>query len=253
MILQHRTDGTLRVFTQHDHGLCCGELAHAWRGAGAPLSLALALVVAMHDVAWTELDDLANITPDALPFDDEAGLPRDFQTLGLTDKIALYGEGIDLLERMHPYAGLLMSFHYAFFIPAERAPEFTAHEQRRRARLADALGLDAPDAPAVLEDFARLKFFDLISLYSCLAAPGAVDARRPFWIRDELKLGEETFALGWRGEDVLTMAPFCFDAPVEAPIAYRDLPTQTFEDAAAFLAAWRGAPAQTWALRVARA
>ena len=62
MIIQTRQE-TLRFITQHDHGLLAGEIAHAWRRpSGAALSAPLVRAIALHDLAWGPIDDLAGAT-----------------------------------------------------------------------------------------------------------------------------------------------------------------------------------------------
>lgn len=241
MLIQHRLDGTLRIFTQHDHGQLSGELAHAWRGPGAPLSMACVLAVAMHDLGWAEADAFGERDADQIAFDEEAGLPHDFLTMSIEDKLPIYAQGVELSAKMHAWAGLLQSHHYAAFLPRDKAPSFVDREADRREHLAADLGLEGPEDEEVLRDYERLKFFDLISLFVCMAAPGADPERCPGWISSTMEIEGHSYEFDWDGDE-LRMSPWPFEAPVDLTLPYRRLERARFADAADFRLAWQEAP-----------
>jgi hypothetical protein len=243
MIVQTRSR-TLRLIRQHDHALASGRLAHDWVGFGAevrPLAHEAVLGITLHDVGWLEADGSPRLDPDT-------GSPVGFETFPDDDRRRLYTHGLDLVERIHPYAALLGSLHYARF----RMPEgFLAAERARQDRLRERLGPDASDDTRVRSDLACLVLMDDLSLVACCAPPATVEA--PDWLAPE-RVGHRRdgtrFTLGWRGETELVLDPFPFRAPVRLRIPCRDLPRERFADAAALARAWDAAPRATHAVDV---
>lgn len=248
MLLQRREGGALHVFSQHDHGLLSGELARRWHEPSR-LSLSTSLAIALHDIGWQPLDAIEGRDPATLAFDPARGQPHDFLTLPSAYKIPAYEAGISRVEAIDPYAGLLLSHHFSAFVSAEYAA-FTAREAARRARLATALNLDAPDTPEVLADFERLKFFDLLSLYICLSAPGALPEHLPPWLPDRYTCDGTTYTLGWLEPGVLAMRPFGYTEPRSLQILHRALHVSRFEDARDFLDHAQRAPLTPWSVRI---
>lgn len=249
MLLQTREDGELYVFAQHDHGLLSGELARRWYAPDA-ISQSSLLAIALHDIGWRALDALDDTrAPETLAFDAGAGLPHDFLTLPSAHKMPAYEAGISQVAAIDAYAGLLLSHHFSAFVPGAYAA-FAASEAARRERLAEALGLEAPDAPEVLVDFERLKAFDMLSLYLCLSAPGARPEGLPSWLSARWRCDGREHMLAWRAPGVLAMTPFGYTAPQEVQILRRTLPVSRFDDARDVLAHARRAPLTPWRVRL---
>lgn len=262
MLVQVRSDGQLRLFRQHAHALAAGELAFAWAGPerdGDPLSFELVLATALHDLSWRELD--------RRPLRDErTGRPVAFDEYPLAPKLEAYARGLNELEAIHRYAGLLGSRHYTSFpdVRAADSPdakEFVAAERARRARLWRELDLeeatptDGPwesvseDEPAVSRDLDYLQLFDGLSIFVCLTPPSARAGDRPEWVERLRHLetpGGSLLHLTWMEDDVLHVDPFPFRGPVELRLRYRELPTDSFPDQDALDAAWDAAPDEDW-------
>lgn len=266
MIVQARTDG-LRLVRQHDHALAAGELAHAWRRtASGPLPFRLVAAVGLHDVAWRELDRRPRLDP-------ETGRPHAFDTYPLGPKLRAYAAGLDEMEEVDPWIGLLGSLHYTSFLEEEAAPRFLAAERERRGRLKarlrerretgpeDGAGRRPGEAGPGVGDGTRrirrhlrwLKFFDGLSLRLCLAPPAVPDEALPGWLDREAPLtspdGGELAPL-WRGEGRVELGSAPLAGPVELELPVRDLPRRSYPDAPALEAAWREAPERIWRLRV---
>ncbi len=250
MVLQPRQDGTLRAFTQHDHGLVSGHLAHHWRAHGAPLAMELVLAITMHDYGWEDIDDIAAQDTDAIPFDEEAGILRGFTNLPTTFKLPLYAHGIREARAMHPYTGLLLSHHFSAFIPDEEYPEWTEQQRALRAECADLLGLSAPRCAEVLRDYEALKFFDLLSLYLCLAAPEAVPEAKPAWIPDAFEWLGHTTTMAFKDAETVSLDPFPYDAPIQFDLPYREFPRTSWPDAAALKQDWKDSQIHLWHITV---
>lgn len=280
MIVQPRSD-RLRLVRQHDHALAAGELAHAWRPDSGPLPFRLVAAVGLHDVAWRELDDRPRLDP-------ETGRPHAFDTYPLGPKLRAYAAGIDEMEAVDPWIGLLGSLHYASFLDGGAARRFLASERERRERLRAKLrgrraggagagegeaaprgggGAEEGGAPAGTGGGGRgagvegrlrrhlrwLKFFDGLSLRLCLAPPAVADDALPAWIDRDAPAtppaGQE-LTPRWSGEGRVDLGPAALAGPVTLEVPFRDLPRLGYDDADALEAAWRGARERTWRLRV---
>lgn len=243
-MLVQRRGRTLRLVRQHDHAMAAGRMAHAWRGLGprgrrgpadgpgaagagsdgGRLPFRLVLAVALHDVAWRELDRRPRLDP-------ERGRPFGFDEHPLAEKLEAYRRGLDEMEAVDPWLGLLGSLHYASFVGEDGAGAFLRREESRRRRLRAALaareagggprregptpdgggGRDEDDREGgargdaagrvAARDVGRdpggrvlrrarrwlrwLKFFDGLSLRLCLASPDVPEASVPPWMERE--------------------------------------------------------------------
>lgn len=269
MIVQVRREG-LRLIRQHDHALAAGELAHAWRTASGVLPFRLVTAVGLHDLAWRELDREPG-------YDPETGRPLAFDSYPLGPKLRAYGAGIDEMEAVDPWIGLLGSLHYSSFLDDEAAPRFLASERKRQDRLRKRLaGRSGAEDPGIGREVARegeaippdagrgppasperhlrwLKFFDGLSLRICLSPPAVPDAGLPSWLHRRGVLsspGGDRIAPRWQGDDRVELGSAPLAGPVTLEIPVRDLPERSYPDADALERAWRESRPRTWRLRV---
>lgn len=236
-MLVQRREGALRLITQHDHALAAGEMAARWAGRSgreaAPFLLAAA--VGLHDVAWRRLDRVPLLDP-------ETGRPCSFDAHPLGPKLSAYRSGLDTMEAVDPWIGLLGSLHYASFLDHDRAPEFLEREVRRRARLRE--GLERAGRPVdegrLARHLAILRLLDTLSLAVCLTGPGAVgDGDRP-WLRGPFGgPGDERYDVAWHDRGRMTVEPFPLREPVDLEIPFRTLPAGPWETQGALAADWR--------------
>ena len=176
-----REDGDqLILVRQADHGLLSGWLAAAWGASpwAVPEPYDSAVVGArLHDMAWTPFDEALPLRPD--------GRPYAFHEVSRTVTTRLYTRGIDAVEAIDGYAGLLTSLHFSGFLtshwdwlhagrPTELAEEeraaverFVEQEQARQARLRDQLGVDAAHDRQLMCNYFWLQLWDRISLDVC--------------------------------------------------------------------------------------
>jgi hypothetical protein len=246
MILQNRED-SIRCIRQHDHGLLSGEFARAW---SSDFSLELLLAIALHDLAWGAHNALDQHDPAWIPFNEEKGRVHDFITMPGERKLEVYQPGHDIYEAIHPYVGLLLSLHYGSFFPDN--PTYAAYLEdleARKSRLCAQLGYESAQDARVQRDWERLKFFDLLSLFVCLRAPGSRLEDAPVWIKGELELEGESIAMGWASEDVLEVSGWP-GRGLRFELPYRDVPMRRYRDATDFVSAWSGATERVWTLRV---
>lgn len=238
---------TTRIFTQHDHGIISGEVAHHFIDPthGKRLSLALVTAITTHDLGWDHIDDFITQPAESIPFTREHGA-LDFLRLPYDHKIPLYLDGIARCEAIHPYAGLLISLHYTAFLDPTRYADIITSERTRRIRLAEQLDYTDELDPRILDDYERLKFFDLISLFICMRAPLHDDSACPGWISPKMTLLGRDYTFSWQDPHTLTMDPFPFEEPLELTLPYRDLPNEALDTPERFKQAWAEASTQRW-------
>ena len=166
----------LVLVRQADHGLLSGWLAAAW-GAPPwqqPEPLRSTVVGArLHDLAWTPFDEELHCRPD--------GQPLAFIEVDRSTTTGFYTGGLDAVQAIDPYAGLLGSLHYSGFYtshwgwqhwarPSELEPvleRFVAHELERQARLRRQLDMGPEDERRLSRNYFWLQLWDRISLDIC--------------------------------------------------------------------------------------
>lgn len=176
-----REDGDeLVLVRQTDHALLSGWLAAAW---GAPPWAeprprdSCVAAARLHDLPWAAYDEALPCRPD--------GRPYAFHELPRTVTTGLYRRGLDAVEAIDPYAGLLASLHFSGFFtnhwgwrhalqPPSLASEegqaisaFVEHELARQRRLRDRLGVDATRDRELMCGYVWLQLWDRISLDVC--------------------------------------------------------------------------------------
>jgi len=244
-MLVQRRDTELLVFTQHDHGISCGELLRRWSAPGPPPERRhlVELATALHDIAWTGEDATPRFNP-------QTGQPYDFTDLPVEMKAAFYKEGIDISERTHPYVGLLQSLHYGPFMPEDQAPGFRASEEARQGRLRKRLEDEGFDLSGVAADLATLRGIDVLSLYLCVAQPGSRPDTIPRWLPPRFDVWGQDYALVWNGEAEVRIDPFPFKSEWLLTVPHRRLAAYRFESAEALESMWGSAPNTLWTLRI---
>lgn len=253
MVVQPR-DNVYRCFLQHDHALVSGEAAARWVGdCGRRPDAVTCMAVATHDIGWT-VDDRRPV------FDPERQRPYDFMTAPADERLAVYRRGIDEMEALHPYAGLLGSMHFSAFVTPEEDPAFVAEETARRARLRAVIERGVAGTGARLEhaeeDYALLRAMDLLSLVVCLSAPGSDPTAYPRWIHAPLTVSGRARAMRWddaAAEPTLRVEAFPFDGTFTLEVPYRDIPRRAYPDSAALDRAWDAATTGVLAVRIAPA
>jgi hypothetical protein len=172
-----RRDGEdLVLVRQADHALCSGWLAAAW---GTPPWQppeprdSTILGARLHDLAWTPFDEQLRLRPD--------GQPYAFFEVDRSISTSFYLRGLDAVEAIDPYAGLLGSLHYSGFYtshwgwqhwarpsgPEEVVDSFVAHELLRQARLRWQLGLGPVEERRLACNYFWLQLWDRVSLDIC--------------------------------------------------------------------------------------
>lgn len=244
MLVQFRRDGRLRLFRQHHHALLAGELASTWSGIGrepAPLPFDLVLAVGLHDLSWRELDRVPT-------WNGETGRPAAFHELPVDEKVAAYLDGLDTVERIHPYSALLGSLHYTSFPDVRDVASLQEPEAKRQERLREELRLGEAEESRLDRHLAYLQFFDALSIFLCLSPPSATTEGQPRWVDEVRHLDTpegEHVHLTWWDDDVIHVDPFPFRESLEVSLPYREI-EGSVDGAEALAEAWEAAATEAW-------
>ena len=170
MIVRPLPDGFLCI-RQLDHAALSGVLARAWGGRVPPLAprAPVELAIARHDAGWAEFDREPVWNP-------ATGLPHTYRTYPDSDALEVAERSVAIVGAEDPYAGWLVSRHFASFHAGSEAPAarmwVTAQVGHRAALLSRAWPQVGREAlhPHVLEaNFDWLQLLDALSLAVCEA------------------------------------------------------------------------------------
>lgn len=246
MLIQRRADG-LRLFTQHDHAIVSGQMALNWSrgpsGGDGRLRPDLVQAVGLHDFAWHSVDQRPRLNS-------ATGRPHDFLDYPVADRLVVYRAGLDALEAIHPFAAHLVSRHYCAFAGMEAHEAFQSAEQTRRARLAAMLGERLGSSTRADGDLWLLQFFDLLSLYLCLAPPSAEREGLPDWLTPRSCPDGTPLRITWRDESEVAFEPSPWRGELRLSIPYRDLPARRFSDEPGLRDGYANAEPRRWTLRL---
>jgi hypothetical protein len=234
-VLVQQREGSIRLVRQNDHALLSGRLAAQWIGDGdTPPDFDTVLAIALHDLSWADADREPRFDPDT-------GGVVDFTSWSDPDREPLQTAGLDLVERVSPFAALLGSLHYERFLDPDEFPDFAAGEKRRQQRLGKECGL-APDDPRVEAGRRLLRHLDVLSLLICLTGPGTTDA--PGWLTPErvgVRPDGERYDPRWTDEGTLVCDPFPFAGRFTVAYPWREL-EPPFASEQDLSDAWAAAP-----------
>ena len=228
MLIRKTIDDRFECITQEQHAFASGLLAAAWQRTR--LDPHLVQVIGVHDTPWRRADQ-------GLLFDEATGLPHDFITYPMDQKVHMYSEGLDEIEEIDPLAAYLVSLHYTTFSGTRDHEPLTRPEQARRERLERFVGddVDVDDA------LGWIKFFDILSLYLCLTGPRAEPGSIPRWLDGD---GWQTspdgaeLALEWRDDRTLSLQAWPFvEDELRVPLRMRVFDSR-FSNASDMRRAW---------------
>ena len=168
MIVRPLPDGLLCI-RQLDHAALAGALARAWGGEMPALRPREPVVLAIerHDAGWD--------APDRSPvLDPDTGRPYTYRTCPLEAALAVADRSVAELGAADPYAGWLVSRHFASFHAGSEAPAARTWVTAQVGERAELLSRAAPRVgrealhPHVLEaNFDWLQLLDGVSLAAC--------------------------------------------------------------------------------------
>lgn len=263
MILQPCPGGLL-VFRQTDHALLSCAFADAWGNEEFPAYPhrdRVLVAAARHDDGWAEWE--------LAPRLGDAGEPVDFIRVPVSEHVAIFRRGIDLVEQEDAYAGCLASLHgerlYTRpFRPGmqprienltgdalDEARAYVGHERVRQQRLISALAHAAgvhPDQTAsdLDEAWRLLQVWDRLSLFVCMQplGSGATADLPPVRARG----ADTTITVRTISPGRIEVDPYPFTRPgAEFELTVYRVHGERWSDEAAYRRAWRSAKTRTLA------
>ncbi len=183
------TDAPHFIIAMHQHTTFAGMLAANYGNhefVGLEPAEPMQFVVDHHDEGWSDLDASA-------PQDPTSGLPYNLTQTPLPQIISTSAGSPAFNETHHPFSGIISSMHtYGLYhgryglsdkiflnsIPTElrsQADTMLATEQARQARLTTKLKETNPEYASrefLFHAYKQLQFFDTLSLYMHMSAPG---------------------------------------------------------------------------------
>jgi hypothetical protein len=218
MIIRENTN-SYDLITQHDHGILSGEIAYHWGNEHFPkATFEQILAATYHDFGWFEKDSQPI-------WDNENNRPYDFINYPTSKKLGIYTDGINHLEKLHPYCALLTSLHYCSFFHQRKDSDvqhFIVTEKRRQSRLMKTVPLER-----IQDELSFLKLCDDLSLYVSLNEPGINKQSEHPWYKNGVTYRnnkeEIVFHLKWENETDISISPFPFKQEWSTTIRYKTL------------------------------
>lgn len=254
MIVRERANDIVMI-TQHDHARISGKLASYWKDdlfKGQPERASVELAINEHDRAW--------ISVDSKPFwNDKSKLPYSFTDLPNEPKLVLYKHGLDEVEEMNAYAGLLCSQHYTHFTKGDSSKasaRFVENEEIRQNRIRRVVNVDEASFPF---HFDLLKFCDNLSLYMCLNEPGTSKDNEHYFFENGLPV-PSTFSF-FRGNKLdirfwdsqtITMSEFPFNETLVIQLPQKVVNKEQISKEG-IIAAYEQAPVETIEIKIKEA
>src|SRR5690606_4780986 len=241
----------LFLITQPHHAAITCHFAGHWRVTaflGFDMLEAVLFTISEHDHCWRKAD--------AAPlFDPAAGRPWSFDDYPEEEKIGLYRNGLDTMEKANPYAAWLCSRHFGSFFKLARTDsgrKYFLHENVRQDRLRDQLSKKGVDLKAGDFHFHLLQFCDNLSLFVCLNQAGL--NQHPWFLdgfagSDQLRIGPGVLNATWENPETLMIRPFPFDDEFTIDLEYRVLPSG-LSSQKELDQRWETAPVQIQTIRI---
>lgn len=234
MIIREQEDHFIMI-EQHEHARLSGAIAKHLKSdyfVRKDSRGDVIFAIFEHDRGWIRLD--------ASPIWNELEkAPFYFVNYPYAVKLKMYQVGIEEVERVNPYAGYLVSYHFSSFPDIKNGTDlfsitFMQEEQQRQNRLR--LKLNLTSEMEIKQHYRLLGLCDDLSLYVCLNEPGVHKEEEHPWFREGLgKLilpsgGDESIQAYWRDERTIDVQPFPFSDSFEAELSYRRVAKKHIQD-----------------------
>ncbi|WP_416150640.1 DUF3891 family protein [Salipaludibacillus sp. HK11] len=231
MIIREESD--IIFIEQHEHALISGQFINKWREnlfTGLEWKPSVEYAVSNHDRSWIPLDRKFMYLP-------EKDSLASFIDFPLKKKIEAYEAGIEQLLKEDPYAGYLISCHYASFFKDKEDPlsaKFINHERIRQDKILKRIFKQEKKFTREIRDFHfdLLQFCDNLSLYLCMNRWGAKKNEEVTWFKDGFTqqlatLDKKRVYANWESETTISLNPFPFEKErVHVSIPYKRLTKQ---------------------------
>lgn len=216
----------IECIKQHDHAYISGEVAKHWL---EPVQSEVYVAVLEHDRAWIPLDQI-------IKYDADRGLPHDFISYPLENKLTAYTRGLDEVQEKSLYAALLCSKHYCSFFSGSitektEVQEFLEQEQKRQQEICESVEINAKQ---LAEDFKLLQFCDDLSLYVCMNNPGITKSEEVSWFKNgfpqSFSFAPNGIQAKWVDDKQVSLDPFPFVEPLTISFSVYSLPMSLLEE-----------------------
>src|SRR5690625_1594605 len=244
MIIRERLDSFVMI-DQHHHASLSGKLFDNLKSLYTlqekTLHLALRHAIYYHDVGWIPFD--------LHPFwDDQSQAPYSFITFPNSVKVVLYQSGIDTVQEVNAYAGLLCSEHYRRFLNKDYTSfpkKFVHNEKIRQNNLIHTFEQFNYDTFQL--HYEVLQFFDNLSLYLCLHEPDTNEDDIHYFFKNGITLpklfGCEKLQLFWDNTSVV-LDKALFHKVVNISLTQKVVPKTDIKQYG-LVEAWQNAPSET--------
>jgi hypothetical protein len=234
MIIMEKKQNYFMV-TQNDHAKIAGEIALNCKEDyffDDNRTQEVLLAIQEHDRGWIELDT-------SPVWNDKTEKPYSFIDYPTVLKISFYKKGLDEVEKMSKYAGLLCSFHYSSFLQDASEPavrEFWNGEKQRQERLSKELGLveNEDKKETLMYHLDLLKFCDYLSLYICLNEPGDNKRIHPFFRNGFPQLfpfvTENPIIAHWKNQDTVSLSFSPLKSELNVKLPYKAVMKDQIEE-----------------------
>jgi hypothetical protein len=219
------TEHNFIMISQQDHARFSGDVAiHLKKqfSINDPHYQDALVAVYEHDRSWIRLDE----TP---IWNDKKSVPYSFDDYPLLPKVIMYQRGLDEVEAINEYAGLICSLHYSLFKAFQNTKQidcqqFYSHELQRQERIKQKLNLT--DNENIVKHFRLLRLCDDISLYVCLNHPGSNKVSEHPWFHEgfphserfNVEDGSQPLAASWLNNQVIRIHPSPFENDFSAKL-----------------------------------
>ncbi len=234
MIIMEREQSYFMV-TQNDHAKIAGVIAQNCKEdyfLDRKQTKEVLLAIHEHDRGWIELDT-------SPVWNDQTEKPYSFIDYPIVLKISFYKKGLDEVEKMNKYAGLLCSLHYSSFIQDDSEPvvrEFWNEEEQRQNQLLKELQIvgDEDKNEALMYHLDLLKFCDYLSLYICLNEPGDNERKHPFFQNGFPQLfpfvTDKPIVAHWKNHETVSLSFSPLKSELEVKLPYREVMKDQIEE-----------------------
>jgi hypothetical protein len=253
MIVRNQSDGSVVMITQNDHAKLAGLFAARWgnQAFDRPRPYTSMMRAAQyHDGGWLRYETNPYLDPATGKSPSFQQVPND------ASQLAAYQWAIDMLTDVDSYTGLMVSKHRtglwqqrygAITQPPPGPPrkltediqDFIARNEARQHVITA-----GHDRHEVATNYNLLQVWDLLSLYICSHEHHKDHVIEPA-PTTYAATGGVALKLTPTSATTIAVDPFPFDqAPLEAAVVYRQLPSSALHDADTFKAAYFGARPQ---------
>jgi len=258
-VIVHRQDGQLVLIHQLDHSGLSGAFTRHWGHDRFERPAALetvALASARHDEGWRHEDDKPLYDPDTKR-------PLHFRDVDVRAHAVFYKAGVERIIALDPYAGLLVSMHYAGLYQGRygAGPVRMTKVTSEVRPVTDAIVAEQEAVQAALKrrlwnpsqrrsEFERrlwthyelIQAWDFLSLFVCLNDLSRPAGQRIGTVPLAIDGPAVELSVQTTGDRTITVDPYPFDVPrLEAVIPARAIPDRPYETPEEFHGAVREA------------